>query len=461
MPPRCLHSLSIMSINSRKPYLAVVMPVLGETKICISFDENSNMNNPIIGFIKPLECIVDGETYKNSPPYGPPEHLESLTDEELKNLQRTYYGEDIANTMYSYKSIKIIEDPYPAHVKHPTKDTLNSINICGIDGSNQRVERSTFYFIIARAAIVEFRYSGTNEKPYFYNKTIDANTIVWVDGNVFTNDILLYTDQLKSSKDGNVDILSKVANRTDRPFLVKHDPNKIDKSPSSHALGWSVKIQQVLELDCLRHIPLDIETVCIKDGPLFSTSVSPQDTIDGLNPIFSWKENQILIACSKRIKDSSLLVELLKKNAELRKFWFPNQNLSEYDLKYISTDSVILPRILKPGQRTPLMEAVPVARQKIVTLEPRFMPVTCYYLSNHQPHTYIRIEIPKFMYDRNPKAIENAISIVAWQHELGHRAPLVQMAADMRCQLGYEKQILEKQTIAYLHSNNLDFPEDY
>ena len=65
------------------------------------------------------------------------------------------------------------------------------------------------------------------------------------------------------------------------------------------------------------------------------------------------------------------------------------------------------------------------------------------------------------MWERDPKKVEKAISIVAWQHELGHRAPLVQLASDLRCQLGYEKAILEKQTISHLYKNNLDFPEDY
>ena len=130
-------------------------------------------------------------------------------------------------------------------------------------------------------------------------------------------------------------------------------------------------------------------------------------------------------------------------------------------MKQVSTDSILLPRILKPGYRTPLMEAVPRSRQKVVEIEKRLMPLTCYYLSWHQPHTYIRIEVPKFMWMNNKEKVEKAISIVAWQHELGHKAPLVQLASDLRCQLGYEKNILEKQTISYLHKNKLDFPEDY
>jgi hypothetical protein len=381
----------------------------------------------------------------------------------LESLKRTYYGENLTGTGYSYHAIKLVEDPSPIPVPLPTIGELARINICGIDGSNQRVERSTFYFILARAAIVEFRYSTNNEKPYFYNKNIDRNGVLWVDGNVFTDEISLHTEILAQGKNESANILNKIHADSPLPFLVKHDPEKIDKSPSSHALGWAVKIQQALELVCIKEIPTDIETVCIKDGPLFSTSVSPQDTLDGLNPIFAWT-NQVLVACSKRIKDSSLLIEALKRINELRDCWFPGQNITDATLNLVSTDSILLPRLLRPGYRTPLMEAVPVARQKVVSEsegEPRLTPLSCYYLSRHQPHTYIRMEIPRFMWEKDQERVVKAMSIVAWQHELGHRAPLVQLAADLRCQLGYEKNILEKQTISHLYRNQLDFPEDY
>lgn len=383
-----------------------------------------------------------------------------MTNEELANLQRTHFGEDLSTTGYSYKEIKLVENPEPVQVPLPTTEDLANINVCGIDGSNQRVERSTFYFLMARAAIVEFRYSTNNYKPYFYNKLLDANAVVWVDGNVFNEEIKLHTDVVNSSSDGNVNIFNKISARSERPFLVKHDPEKINKSPSAHALGWAVKLQQALELACIKEIPTDIKTICIKDGPLFSTSVSPADIIDGLNPTFQWHE-QVLISCSKRIKDSSLLVEALQRNVDLRNYWFPNQNINDQTLKLVSTDSILLPRLLYPGFRTPLMEALPVARQAVVAEEPRLMPLSCYYLSKHQPHTYIRIEVPRFMWERSQEKVLKAISIVAWQHELGHKAPLVQLASDLRCQLGYEKNILEKQTISYLHRNHLDFPEDY
>lgn len=416
--------------------------------------------NIVKSFGDVLNCFVDGKVYKTKPPQGPPENLPTLTNEELASLQQTLWGEDLAGTGYAYQQIKLVEDPAPIEVSMPTVEDLKDINVCGIDGSNQRIEKSSFYFLLARASIVEFRYSINNLKPYFYNRTFDTSGVLWVDGNVFNDDVRIYTEDLAFSEDGSVNILSKIAKDIDYPFLVRHDPEKIDKSPSSHALGWAVKLQQALELACIKYIPTNIKTVCIKDGPLFSTSVSPSDTQEGLNPIFGWQD-QVLVACSKRIKDSSLIAEALKRNVDLRNYWFPNQNINETTLKFISTDSLLLPRILKPGFRTPLMEALPVARQGVVNSEPRLMPLSCYYLSKHQPHTYIRLEIPKFMWERDKKRVEDAIRIVAWQHELGHRAPLVQLAADRRCQLTSEKDILEKQTMSVLFKKQLDFPEDY
>jgi hypothetical protein len=412
--------------------------------------------------VKSFESVLgtfnDAKGYKSGPPKGPPDELPTLTDEELKALKLPVFQEDRDNGG-AYKEIKLVEDPAPIEVKLPTATDLEDVNICGIDGSNQRVERSSFYFILARAAIVEFRYSTKNAKPYFYTRTRNAGAVTWVDGNVFTESIKLFT-KTPAKQDDTANILKDIEGLSDSPLLVRYDPDKVDKSPSSHALGWAVKLQQALELLCIKDVPTNTRTICIKDGPLFSTSVSPADTKAGLAPIFGWKD-QVLIACSKRVKDSSLLVEALLGNQALREHWFPNQNLSDVSLKAVATDSLLLPRILKPGFRTPLMAAVPIARQQIVNEDPRLMPLSCYYLSRHRPHTYIRVEIPQFMYEQNKDIVDEAISLVAWQHELGHRAPLVQLAADNMCQLQAEKLILEKQTTAALLRQGLEFPEEY
>ncbi len=427
---------------------------------------NSSIDKENISYSEPLTKAFEGvfnafsdvQEYKKGPPKGPPEDLPTLTNEELKALKLPVFQED-RNDGGAYSSIELIEDPNLVEVEIPNSQDLGDINICGIDGSNQRVDRSSFYLILARAAIVEFRYSVHNLKPYFYTKNRDAGAVTWVDGNVFKESIKLHTKNLGNTDDTK-SILKDVEKLNATPLLVRYDPDKIDKSPSSHALGWAVKLQQTLELLCLKDVPTNTKTVCIKDGPLFSTSVSLNDTLAGLNPIFQWKD-QVLIACSKRVKDSSLLVDALIKNQALREHWFAGQNLNDQSLKAIGTDSLLLPRILKPGFRTPLMAAVPIARKHIVDMESRLMPLTCYYLSRHKPHTYIRIEIPKFMYDRDAQSIKKAISLVAWQHELGHRAPLVQLASDNMCQLDAERRILEKQTSAALYKKGLEFPEDY
>lgn len=84
------------------------------------------------------------------------------------------------------------------------------------------------------------------------------------------------------------------------PFLVRYDHTKKDKSPSSHALGWAVKFQQALELLCLNEIETkEGRTICIKNGPLFSTSSSIKDIADGLRPIITWT-NQTLVCVSSK-----------------------------------------------------------------------------------------------------------------------------------------------------------------
>jgi hypothetical protein len=423
--------------------------------------KNELLVNAFSGVLKSFNTV---EEYKLSPPQGPPQDLPTLSNDELKALQHTIYGEDLTNTGYAYHTIKLVESPALVNIPIPTLEVLKDINICGIDGSNQRVERGSFYFILTRASIVNFRYSEQGFKPYFYNRNIDASAVTWVDGNVFKDDVKLYTKTINTKNEDGFSLLKHLRQNKTEPLLVRYDPDKVDKSPSSHALGWAVKIQQSLELLCLSDVKTTEKTVCIKDGPLFSTSVSIIDVMEGLDPIFSWT-NQILVACSKRIKDSTLLVEALIKNIDLRNYWFKDQNINDATLKSIATDSLLLPRILKPGQRTPLFAAVPVSRQKVVDTKmggnPQLTPLSCYYLSRHRPHTYIRMEIPQFMWENDPKAVEEAIQIVAWQHEIGHKAPLVQLAADDRCQLQYEKQILEKQTTAALSKFKLDFPEEY
>ena len=264
-----------------------------------------------------------------------------------------------------------------------------------------------------------------------------------------------------------MDIFEFVKDNHSKPFLVGYDHSKSDKSPSSHALGWAVKFQQALELLCLEDIDSDKErkTICIKDGPLYSTSSSKNDTVEGLRPIIQWT-NQTLICVSKRINDSKLFLETLCSFPDLLEIYFPKDEITKETILSIGTDSLLLQRILKPGFRTPLIKAVPIARQGACKkaseeLFRDFMPLNCYYRGKTKPQTFIRIEVPYFMYVENKELVEEAISIVAWQHELGGKAPYIQLVADDLCQLQYEKELLEKQTIAALSKKKLDLAERY
>jgi len=424
-------------------------------------NDTSSSRELLKSFDGVLNSLTTGEDYKNKPPRGPPATLASLSEDELNSLKQTVYGEnlDIKTRSYSEITINVEGDMKPKNVVLPKEESLSDINICGIDGSNQRINRNCFYFIISRASLVNFRYSKPGYKPYFYTKNRDSSGVVWVDGNVFNEDVSLHSHFLKTN--GKLThILPKLDKEDNVPFLIAYDPSKSEKRPSAQALGWGVKIQQALELSLIKKVPVDIQTICIRDGPLFSTSVSPQDNISGLNPIFAWK-NQILISCSKRIADSTLIVEALLQQPTLRDYWFPNQNITDQTLNSVATDSLLLPKILSPGQRTPLMAAVPLARQEIVKQEKELMPLTCYYYRRLKPHNFIRLELPKFMWEKNKELVDKAIEIVAWQHELGKDAPLVQAFADKRCQLSSEKIILKKQTAAALKKKNLEIPEGY
>ncbi|KAA3630597.1 MAG: hypothetical protein DWQ02_17815 [Bacteroidetes bacterium] len=414
-----------------------------------------------------IESLNTREKYEASPPQGPPETWEVIsTDDQFDELNLTTFGEDRMHDK-PYVNLELLnkEEVNPKKIEFPTAETISDLNICAIDGSNERVEKGAFFFILARAAIVNFRYSKEGLRPYFYQKLRDASAVTLADYNIFNYDRLNISTEYNLEENEN-EIRRYLNNNLTEPLFINYQRNKNNKSPSSHAVGWGVKIMQTLELMSLKDVKTDQKCVCIKDGPIFSPSVSAKDTIKLLKIIKTW-EDQILVGCSKRIKDSRLLVQLLLKKGKLRKHWFENQNITDNTIRGISSDSIILPRILKPGERTPLIIGTPIARQKIVdpNSEQRgdsdFTPISCYYLSRTKPHTYLRLEIPYLFYNKNPHKVEEAISIVAWQHELGRIAPLVQILADKRCKLTSEKIILERQTEAALREKQLEFLQDY
>lgn len=114
----------------------------------------------INAFDRVLESLTDGEKYHQLPPRGPREDVAALSDEELKAKRLNENGESLAiDNNYdpvNFKNIDInIEDSMlPKEIICPTADELDGINICGINGSNQKIEKNSFFLILARAAIV-------------------------------------------------------------------------------------------------------------------------------------------------------------------------------------------------------------------------------------------------------------------------------------------------------------------
>lgn len=434
---------------------------------------NINLINAFNGV---LENLIDGEAYAKSPPPGPRD-IATLSEAEIESRKLNEFGESLArndnynpqNLSHIITKIDIESSLIPKEIKLPTVDELDGITICGIDGSNQKVEKNSFYFILARAAIVNFKYTKGVEPPYFFTEKKDASAVTLIDGNIFKEGVYEHTNLKlkKESGDDCVNIFSYLEKEHEKPFLVGYDHSSNEKSPAGHALGWAVKFQQTLELLCLAHIKKDdtSKTICIKDGPLYSTSSSKSDTIDGLRPIIQWN-NQILICVSKRINDSKLILETLCTFPDLLQIYFPGDEVTKENIYAVGTDSLLLQRILKPGHRTPFIKAVPIARKRTCEkateeLQKDFMPLCCYYRGKTRPQTFIRIEIPYFMYEKNKQFVEEAISVVAWQHELGGSAPYIQLVADDLCQLNYEKELLEKQTLAALSEKNLQIAEQY
>ena len=425
---------------------------------------------PIVDQFSPIleGCFRDGKEYRNSPPKGPPLKYPSLSSEELEMLSLTEHGENFSHKRgKAYSHISIEEyPPRPVDISVPTSEDLSDTHVYGIDGSNQRVERGGFHFILCRAVMVAFRYSARGEKPYFDRRQKDATAVVWVDGNIFEDRIVRNTlPQKARGRKQNINILSEVGDNPEKPFMFRYGTH--ENRPGAYALGVAVKIMQALEMSCIpANLPKAGRVVCIKDGPLFSTSATPRDVLDGLSPIFSgeWAGNRCLVACSKRVRDSTLLLEALLSDtfgSTLREFWFPRQHIIPNVLEALPSDSVLLPRILKPGQRSPFMAATPIARSGIVKEDPRLEPISCYYLSRTRPHTYVRLEIPRFMWERDKEAVEYAVKITAWQHELGRIAPQVLMAADEQCNVSGEREILERRTDAALWGKGLDILQDY
>ena len=404
-----------------------------------------------------LSCLRDDEEYRKLSPKGPPDKWPSLSDDEINSLKGIVYGEKLGLENYAYDSLEIVEDSVvPVKVNELTKEIIKDIDLYSIDGSNQRLGHPSFFFIISRAALVKFKYTDNMRECELYKiVNEDLSGVLLVDGNIFRDDVIIYGKLL--AKDNFLPEIDKLKGE---PILYRYNRDKDVKSPSSQALGIGVKFQQALELYMLKYIDRKHKAVIIKDGPLFSTSISKSDTIYGLNQIFQW-DKQVLLCVSKRIGESSLISELLLNKHDLVKCWFDEQFVSENTLLKLPSDQILLSRVLKPGYRTPLIAAIGRARVDIARRNKELTPLACYYMSRQRPHTIIRIEVPQLMWEQNPQQVNDAISVVAWQLDLGIKAPFIQMVADQKCQIKSEFELLKDITSAKLFEKNLSLPEVY
>ena len=129
---------------------------------------SKNMLNAFNGI---LDNLVDGEKYESLPPKGPIDlPFSSVGDEELKSIDEDIYGQDEEEKVGSNISsgrIKIVESYKIKEVPLPKESDLDGLNIIGISGANNRILTTSFHLILARASIVNFKYTKGFEKPYF------------------------------------------------------------------------------------------------------------------------------------------------------------------------------------------------------------------------------------------------------------------------------------------------------
>ena len=399
------------------------------------------------------------ELYSSKPPKGPPDDLPTISDEEMAAVKERVYGEKSDSNSYAYDYLEIVDDDYkPKEVPKLRKEDFQKEDIYAIDGSNVRIEHPSFIIILSRAALVRFTYSCNSLEPQEMFEVLkkDLNGLMLVDGNIFSDKIKLHTHIEKT----NANLLPIINSGISCPILSSYDPDKEISLPSSQAIGIGVKYQQALELSLIQELNCKEHSILIKDGPLFSTSGTIADTIEGLNNIYSWKDN-VLFGVSKRISESTLISQLLTQNKELRDKWFPKQTILQKTIQRIPTDQILLARILKPGERTPFVEAVARSRKKIVQQDQMLAPIVTFYLSRKRPHTLIRVEIPKYFWINHKDLLLEKLKYVIWQLEIGDNVPKVQSFADDLCKLDVEYDLTVRQLRARLFEKKLSFPEVY
>ncbi|MBA5630373.1 hypothetical protein [Moheibacter lacus] len=412
-----------------------------------------------------LDNLVDGEKYDTLPPKGPIDlPFASVEEEELRSIDQDIYGEDEEDGMLvSSDRIKVVESAAIKEVLLPDSNALDGLNVIGIVGANNRIITTSFHLILSRSSIVNFRYTKGFEKPYFYTKSRESSALLVLDSNIFDSAYSLHTyNELIDKTDSP--IYDHLVKSKGKPFIFKYNHEKFKKAPASQSLGLAVKFQHSLELLSLVDVNIADKNplVCIKDGALFSNSSKPSDIQNGLQKLFSWsKKNKTFIALSSKITDSRVLINTLNAHPHLIEEYFPNQHITTGIINSFGTDALLLKKILKPGYRTPLIEYIEKTREPIIQKEGYggLKPLTCYYHKRSKPYSFIRIEVPKFMWEENKEQVEFAISIAIWQFELGGDRPLVIKTAAERCVLDHEHWVIEQQMKAAFEKKKLGLIE--
>ncbi|HYG50691.1 MAG TPA: hypothetical protein VD905_07295 [Flavobacteriales bacterium] len=431
-------------------------------------DLNINLVNAFDGV---LDNLIDGDTYKNLPPKGPID-LPSASDEELNALDQDKYGQDEREDFPDDDEfkIKLVETAAIKKVNLPNEDQLDGLSVIGISGDNQRILTTSFHLILSRTSLVNFKYTKGYDKPYFYNRYRNSAAITLLDNNIFDAPFRLHCDTSLVESNDSVPILDSILKSTGKPFLFRYNHERSKKAPNSHSLGLAVKFQHTLELAALNDTEFAHNgiTICLKDGAMFSNSTQLSDIRNGLRKLLSWSDKkQIYVAVSTQVSDSRVLINTLCNREDLIQEYFPDQGITTGIIKSFGTDTLLLKKILRPGYRTPLTEYIERTRLgALVNDDPNIStgveglkPVTCYYQRRSKPYNFIRLEIPKFMWEENKELTLFAISVAIWQHELGVTKPLVLQAAEERCNLKHDKRVIEQQLQAAFDKKNLELIE--
>lgn len=420
-----------------------------------------------------LDQLREGERYESLPPRASPEddNAPFVNNDELDALDQDDFGErkrnDAKEVEADNRPIRVVENLKRIKIDLPEADQIAGINIVGISGDNKRVLTPSFHMVLARSAIVDFKYTKGYEKPYFYTKSRSVSSILVIDNNIFEDDYKIYTYNEVANKGTNkFPILPHIRKFTGKPirFRYKHD-DTLMSSPNSHSLGLAVKLQHTLELDTINDINFDDNnlTICVKDGPYLSNSMVESDAIEGLQRLISWSgKKRFFVAVSNKISDSRVLINTIKAGNEyLLEEYFKGQGVTTSIIESFGTDLLLLRKILPPGFRTPLIHYVEKTRAPLFAddVMKGLHPLTCYYHKFNRPYNFIRIEIPKFMWEENRELTEFTIAVAIWQHELGSEMPLVTKAAAEQADLTHEKYVIEQQMLAAFEKKKLGLVE--